>query len=90
VALVLWSLPGLRLLPKARRVAPLFTGSRLARWVRWLAIANGVVALPVLLSYVLGSIALGIWWQLTLPTFTLLLALFFRRTARAGATQAVE
>jgi hypothetical protein len=39
---------------------------------------------------VLGSIVLGIWWQLTLPTFTLLLALFFRHTDRVGATQAVE
>jgi hypothetical protein len=71
-------------------VAPLFAGSRLARWIRWLALANGAVALPVLLSYVLGSIVLGIWWQLTLPTFTLLLALFFRHTDRVGATQAVE
>ena len=60
-------------------VAPLFTGKGLARWIRWLAIGNGVVALPVFLSYVLGNIALGIWWQLTLPTFTLLLALLFRR-----------
>jgi hypothetical protein len=69
-------------------VAPIFAGKGLARWIRWLAIANGVVALPVLLSYVLGSIALGIWWQLTLPTFTLLLALLFRRADRAGAIQA--
>jgi hypothetical protein len=65
-------------------VAPLFAGSQLARWIRWLAIANGIVALPVLLSYVLGSIALGIWWQLTLPTFTLLLGLLFRRADRAA------
>jgi hypothetical protein len=60
-------------------VAPIFGGNRLARWVRWLGIANGIVALPVFLSYVLGNIALGIWWQLTLPTFALLLALLFRR-----------
>jgi hypothetical protein len=64
-------------------VAPIFAGKGLARWIRWLAIANGVVALPVLLSYVLGNIALGIWWQFTLPTFTLLLALLFRRAALA-------
>jgi hypothetical protein len=66
-------------------VAPIFTGNRLAGWVRWLGLANGVVALPVFLSYVLGNIALGIWWQLTLPTFALLLALLFWRADRGVA-----
>jgi hypothetical protein len=42
------------------------------------------VALPVLLAYMLGSIALGIWWQFTLPTFTLLLALLFRRASQVA------
>jgi hypothetical protein len=68
--------------------ALIFTGKGLARWVRWLGIANGIVALPVLLSYVLGNIALGIWRQLTLRTFALLLALLFRRTDRVVSIQA--
>lgn len=59
--------------------APLFVGSGLERWIRWTAIANGIVAIPVFLSYVYFNTALGIWWSLAIPLFTILLAVYFKR-----------
>jgi hypothetical protein len=60
----------------------LFSNKGLERWLRWTAIANGVVAIPVFLSYYYFNIALGIWWSLTIPLFTILLAIYFRRQVR--------
>ena len=59
--------------------APLFAGRGLERWLRWVAIANGLAAVPVFLSYIYFNVLLGIWWSITIPAFTLLLALYFRR-----------
>jgi hypothetical protein len=59
--------------------APLFTNKGLERWLRWTAIANGIVAIPVFLSYFYFNTALGIWWSITIPLFTILLAIYFKR-----------
>ncbi|MGE5463799.1 MAG: hypothetical protein ACM3PS_10610 [Syntrophothermus sp.] len=61
---------------------PIFAHKGLERWLRWTAIANGIVAIPVFLSYIYFNTALGIWWSLTIPLFTILLAIYFRRESR--------
>jgi hypothetical protein len=62
--------------------APIFADKGLERWLRWTAVANGIVAIPVFISYIYFNIALGIWWSLTIPLFTILLAIYFRRRSR--------
>jgi hypothetical protein len=64
--------------------APLFAEKGLERWLRWTAIANGIVAVPVFLSYIYFNIALGIWWSMTIPLFTMLLAVYFKRRERTA------
>lgn len=60
-------------------IAPVLNKNRLERWIRWVSIANAVLALPVFLFYVSNSIALGIWWSVTIPMFTVLLVMYFRQ-----------
>lgn len=60
-------------------VAPVFISRGLGRWIRWAAIANGIFAIPVFLSYAFSSILLGIGWVIAIPAFSLLLAIYFWR-----------
>lgn len=62
--------------------APLFANKGLERWLRWTPVANGIVAIPVFLSYVYFNPALGIWWSLVIPLFTILLSVYFKRRER--------
>ncbi|HEX6798774.1 MAG TPA: hypothetical protein VF116_13785 [Ktedonobacterales bacterium] len=56
--------------------APIFTGGRLATWIRGIAIANGPIALLVLLAYVFSSLVLGLG-ALLVPVYGVLVALYF-------------
>jgi hypothetical protein len=60
--------------------APVFSNRGFERWIRWTGIANGIFAIPVFLSYVYYSFILGLWWGITIPAFSLLLAVYFWRT----------
>ncbi len=71
-------------------VAPIFTGGKLARWIRWLLIVDGIMGvagtvitgfaldwvftIPGLLSYVS--------WNVEFALLTILLSVFFYRTKR--------
>ncbi len=61
-------------------IAPVFSKRGLERWIRWVAIANGVFAIPVFLSYATNNIPLGLGWVIFIPFFSLLLAIFFWRS----------
>lgn len=56
--------------------APVFTGGRLATWIRGIAIANGPIALLVLLAYVFNSLVLGLG-ALLVPVYGVLMAVYF-------------
>ena len=59
--------------------APIFTrraGGRLALWIRGIAIANGPIALLVLLAYVFNSLVLGLG-ALLVPVYGVLVAMYF-------------
>ena len=65
--------------------APVFRGSRLAAWIRWLMIASGVLALAGLSGVVVGDMQLrniGIvgYLGVFLIVATLLGILFYRAT----------
>jgi hypothetical protein len=55
------------------------------RWIRWAGIANSIFAIPVFLSYVYYNFLPGFWWGITIPAFSLLLAIYYRRAGLAGA-----
>jgi hypothetical protein len=61
--------------------APIFTGGRLARWIRGIAIANGPIALLVLLAYVFSSLVLGLG-ALLVPLYGVLVAVYFYKANR--------
>lgn len=74
--------------------APVFTGSRVADWIRRLFVANallslfGVVVAPFDLPMVVFA---GLWlWALLFPTSTLLVALYFRNLGRGRRGAASE
>jgi hypothetical protein len=68
--------------------APVFAGGQLATWLRGIAIANGPIALLVLLAYVFNSLVLGLG-ALLVPVYGVLLAVyFFRAQPRAERTAA--
>lgn len=69
--------------------APVFSGTRLENLTRWAFIANGVLSVPILLSYsplvIPASIypvflGLGALWIFTTPLSTFLAALCFQRS----------
>ena len=63
--------------------APAFGGSRLERWIRWLLVAHGALALPIFLTYFVSRTFVygAALWSVTLSVSGLLIALFFRRVA---------
>jgi hypothetical protein len=67
-----------------------FTGDGLARAVRVFGIASGLAAVPVFLSYVFNDIWLGMGWQLTVPTYALLAAVYLRGRERAASSAPIS
>jgi hypothetical protein len=66
-------------------VAPVFTGGGVGRWVRRSFVANGVVTVPVFLTYFVdpGFLPLAGLWVVVVPVSTLLVAVYFRRRSHA-------
>jgi hypothetical protein len=66
--------------------APAFGGSRLERWIRWLLVAHGAVALPIFLTYFVSRTFLygAALWSVTLTTLGMVMAVYFRRVADRG------
>jgi hypothetical protein len=67
--------------------APAFGGSRLQRWIRWVFLANGALAVPIFLTYFVNrSFIVGAaLWSVTISASGVLLTIFFRRLA-SGST----
>ncbi|MDJ1431457.1 hypothetical protein [Halostagnicola sp. A-GB9-2] len=65
--------------------APVFTTRGLERWVRWFFVANGLVTVPVFLTYFVDPayILLAGLWTIAVPVATGLVAINFRRQHRA-------
>lgn len=63
--------------------APAFGRSRLERWIRWLLVAHGAMALPVYLTYFVSRTFIygAAVWSVTLAMSGLLIATFFHRLA---------
>ena len=63
--------------------APAFGGSRLERWIRWLFVAHGAVALPIFLTYFVSRTFIygAALWSVTLSASGVLMAVFFQRFA---------
>ncbi len=66
--------------------APAFGGSRLERWIRWLLVAHGAMAVPVFLTYFVSRTFIygAALWSVTLAVSGCLIATFFRRVARGA------
>ncbi len=64
--------------------APAFVGDRLQQWIRWLFLANGILAVPIFLTYFVNrSFIFGAaLWSVTISVSAILLATFFRRSGR--------
>jgi hypothetical protein len=62
-------------------IAPVFTGDRLARWIRRFFVANGIITVPVFLTYFVdpGFLPLAGLWVGAVPVSTFLVAVSFRR-----------
>ena len=69
--------------------APAFAGGRLQRWIRWLFVANGMLAIPIVLTYFVNRsfIYVAALWSVTVSGSAILLALSFHR---AGTSESVE
>jgi hypothetical protein len=61
--------------------APIFGGSRLARWIRWTFVGTGVMGVPTILTYFVspGFLWLTLPWSITVPAFSALLAIYFKQ-----------
>lgn len=62
-------------------VAPVFTGAGLAGWIRRLFVANGIITIPVFLTYFVDPrfLPLAGLWVIAVPLSTFLVAVHFRR-----------
>ena len=58
--------------------------NRLERWIRWLFLANGVLAVPIFLTYFVNRVFMwgAALWSVTITAAAVLLAIVFRRAAR--------
>jgi hypothetical protein len=66
-------------------LVPLFAGTQLQRWIRWLLLANGAAMLPIALTYFVDRMFLVLaapLWAMAMPTVTVLLAVWFRRAGQ--------
>jgi len=61
--------------------APIFGGSRLERWIRWMFVGTGVMGVPTILTYFVnpGFLWLTLPWSITVPAFSALLAIYFKK-----------
>jgi len=61
--------------------APIFGGSGLERWIRWMLDGTGVMGVPTILTYFVNPafLWLTIPWSITVPAFSVLLAIYFKR-----------
>jgi hypothetical protein len=65
--------------------APIFSGGRLQRWLRWLSVGYGALGLVSAVAFLLASplSVIGfVAWGLILFIITVLLAVYFRRSGR--------
>ena len=64
--------------------AQAFDKNRLERWVHWLLLANGVLAVPIFLTYFVDRAFMwgAALWSVTITASAVLLAFVFRRAAR--------
>jgi hypothetical protein len=66
--------------------APVFSGSTLARWIRWLLVLSGVLALAGLIGVATADMGLRnigiLGYSGVFPVAALLLAVLFHRTRR--------
>ena len=64
--------------------AQAFETNRLERWIRWLFLANGVLAVPIFLTYFVDRSFMwgAALWSVTITASAVLLAILFRRAAR--------
>jgi hypothetical protein len=60
-------------------------GSSLERWIRWLLVATAVLGVPSMLTYFVNPAFMSIagLWGITVPGFSVLLAVYFRRASRS-------
>ena len=63
--------------------AQAFERTRIERWLRWLFLANGVLAVPIFLTYFVSRAFMwgAALWSVTITASAVLLAIFFRRAA---------
>jgi hypothetical protein len=61
--------------------APIFGGNRLERWIRWMLFCTGVLGVPTILTYFVNPafMWLAAPWGITIPAFSVLLAIYFKR-----------
>lgn len=66
--------------------APAFGQTRLERWIRRLFLANGILAVPIFLTYFVNRsfIWLAALWSVTITGSAILLAVHFRRVRQAS------
>ena len=64
--------------------AQAFETNRLERWIRWLFLANGVLAVPIFLTYFVDRSFMwgAALWSVTITASAVLLAIVFRREAK--------
>ena len=64
--------------------AQAFERNRLERWIRWLFLVNGVLAVPIFLTYFVDRAFMwgAALWSVTITVSAVLLAIVFRRAAR--------
>lgn len=61
-----------------------FGKNRLERWIHWLFLANGVLAVPIFLTYFVNRAFMwgAALWSVTITASAVLLAILFRRAVR--------
>jgi hypothetical protein len=61
--------------------APIFGGRGLERWIRWMLVGTGVMGVPTILTYFVNPAFLWLTtpWSITVPAFSVLLAIYFKR-----------
>ena len=69
-----------------------FGSTRLERWIRWLFLANGVLAIPIFLTYFVNRSFMWVaaLWSVTTTGSALLLVMFFRSASRQPATASAK
>jgi hypothetical protein len=71
--------------------APIFGGSRLERWIRWMLVGTGVMGVPTILTYFVnpGFLWFTTPWSITVPAFSALLAIYFKQLSPSMQLEAL-